>query len=104
MRDERVLPPSNQSGIGIGAVGLQGEPSRDRKRPDLCAEYGHPGNCFNSWLDRTWCLCGERIYEGNASKHPACCDGPLIEYDDPDEKAGISAAIGSTWEERHGYQ
>jgi hypothetical protein len=66
--------------IGTGAVGFGGKPSPTRKRPDLCAEQGHPGCTYNAWLDRTWCLCGEVITDGDTSvPHVACCGGPLEE-------------------------
>lgn len=52
---------------------------RHRKRPDLCADHGHPGVTYNPWEGRTWCLCGDATYEGNTFTHAACCDGPLTE-------------------------
>lgn len=67
--------------IGTGAVGFGGEPSRTRKRPDLCADHGHPGCTYNVWLDRTWCLCGEFTYPGDQFTHSACCGGPLEEVE-----------------------
>lgn len=67
-------------GIGIGAVGLGGTPSPRRTRPDLCAGLGHPGCTYNARMDRTWCLCGAAITDGNtAVPHIACCGGPLEE-------------------------
>lgn len=58
---------------------------RRRKRPDLCADYDHPGVTYNPWVDKTWCLCGEVIRDGDAITrgdwpHKAdCCGGPLEE-------------------------
>ncbi len=68
-------------GIGIGAPGLAGEPSRYRTRPDLCGSFGHPPCTYNPWLDKTWCLCGRTVADGNAVTvpHVAGCDGVLIE-------------------------
>lgn len=48
-----------------------------RKRPDLCAEHGHPGVTYNAREGRTWCLCGEAQYDGDTFTHAACCGGPL---------------------------
>lgn len=50
-----------------------------RTRPDLCAEHGHPGVTYNPREDRTWCLCGEVVRDGNHHTHAACCGGPLEE-------------------------
>jgi hypothetical protein len=64
--------------VGTGAVGFGGDPSPVRKRPDLCAGQGHPGCTFNAALDKTWCLCGEVVTDGDtAVPHVACCGGPL---------------------------
>lgn len=54
---------------------------RPAKRPDLCAEYGHPGVTWNPWIGRTWCLCGTHTYPGNQHTHAACCGGPLEDGD-----------------------
>lgn len=54
-------------------------PSRTRKRPDLCAEHGHPGVTYHPQMDRTWCLCGQVVRDGNQHTHAACCGGPLEE-------------------------
>lgn len=66
-------------GFGNVGLGVGGDPSPTRKRPDLCAEYDHPGVTFNPWQDRTWCLCGEVVRDGNHFTHAACCGGPLEE-------------------------
>jgi len=69
-------------GGGFGVVGLgdPGSPSPTRKRPDLCAEHGHPGATYNTALDLTWCLCGAEITGGDTTvPHVACCGGPLEE-------------------------
>lgn len=65
--------------IGVVAHGRAGAPSKTRPRPDLCAEHGHPGVTYHPQQDRTWCLCGETIYDGNTATHAACCGGPLEE-------------------------
>lgn len=57
-------------------------PNYYRTRPDRCAEHNHPGVTFNPLMNRTWCLCGERRYEGrptSVDEHLACCHGPLTE-------------------------
>lgn len=56
-------------------------PDRWRKRPDLCAGNGHPGVTYNPHMDKTWCLCGEVIRDGNQFTHGACsgCGGSLVE-------------------------
>ena len=66
-------------GIGIGAPGLAGEPSRHRTTPEDCGLGFHPPATFNPWHDMTWCLCGAKTYPGNVATHAACCDGPLTE-------------------------
>ena len=58
-------------------TGRQMVPFPTRKRPDLCAEHGHPGVTFNPWMGKTWCLCGEIVREGDSATHAACCGGPL---------------------------
>lgn len=63
-----------------GVVGLGvASPSRTRKRPDLCAEHGHPGVTYNPQMGRTWCLCGQVARDGDHHTHAACCGGPLEE-------------------------
>ena len=54
-------------------------PSRTSKRPDLCADHGHPGVTYHPQMDRTWCLCGQVVREGDHHTHAACCGGPLEE-------------------------
>lgn len=68
-------------GFGVVGQGVGGNPSRTRTRPDLCPAYGHPGVTYHPQQDRTWCLCGEHIYDGNTVvvPHMACCGGPLTE-------------------------
>lgn len=70
-------------GIGIGAVGLVDARPIHRKRPELCADHGHPGVTFNPWQNRTWCLCGDVIRDGDHFTHAACCGGPLAEEPTP---------------------
>lgn len=62
--------------IGAARHGIA-DPSPTRKRPDLCADHGHPGVTFNPWAGRTWCLCGEVTYDGDQATHADCCGGPL---------------------------
>lgn len=69
---------------GIGLCGPGSEPQPDpfphRKRPDLCASFDHPGSTYNPHMDKTWCLCGEIIRDGNHATHDdCCCGGRLIE-------------------------
>lgn len=66
-------------GFGIVGLGIGGDRSPNRKRPDLCAEHDHPGVTYHPWLDKTWCLCGEIVRAGNHHMHAACCGGPLEE-------------------------
>ncbi|HHX46039.1 MAG TPA: hypothetical protein GX718_01505 [Brevibacterium sp.] len=74
------LAPPTWTGFGVVGLGDPGEPSRRRTRPDLCADHGHPGCTYNDRLDRTWCLCGEVVTEGDtAVPHVSCCGGPLEE-------------------------
>lgn len=68
-----------RGGFGVVGLGDAGDPSSHRKRPDLCAAHGHPGATFNPRQNRTWCLCGSVIREGNHFTHAACCGGPLEE-------------------------
>lgn len=76
------------SGFGVVGLGISGPPAPYRLRHDLCADYNHPGNCFNTALDRTWCLCGKVQYEGDARTWMAEFDGPLVEYLNPDGTYG----------------
>ncbi|MFV8169854.1 hypothetical protein [Mycolicibacterium peregrinum] len=49
-------------------------------RSELCAAMDHPGVTYNSWENRTWCICGLVTYTGRPStvdQHLACCGGPL---------------------------
>lgn len=52
-----------------------------RTCPEKCADHGHPGCTYNPQMNRTWCLCGEVVRDGNQldPTHPACCDGALTE-------------------------
>jgi hypothetical protein len=70
-------------GFGIVGLGIS-SPSLTRTRPDLCAEHGHPGATYNPQQDKTWCLCGEVVRDGDHHEHVACCDGPLMERRDPE--------------------
>ncbi len=65
--------------IGIAGHGVSA-PALIRMRPDLCAEHGHPGVTYNPWHDKTWCLCGEVVVNGNHDTWADKCGGPLIEY------------------------
>lgn len=72
-------------GFGVVGLGVVGEASRTRTRPDLCADHDHPGVTYHPQLDRTWCLCGDVVRDGYAITtgnwpHKAdCCGGPLVE-------------------------
>lgn len=67
-------------GFGNVGLGIGGDPSPTRTRPDLCEGRGHPGATYNAAMDMTWCLCGAVIADGDtAVPHIACCDGPLVE-------------------------
>lgn len=67
------------------------DPWRHRLHPERCPELGHPACTYNSWSDRTWCLCGERTYTGDAVERvgdalsSAHCGGPLSECLGPDQ-------------------
>lgn len=65
---------------GVVGLGDPGEPSTTRTRPDLCAGLDHPPVTYNPWLDKTWCLCGQVVRDGDCHVHGiACCNGPLTE-------------------------
>lgn len=67
-------------GFGVVGLGDPGKPATHRTRPDLCAGMGHPGATYNAAMNKTWCLCGASITDGDtAVPHIACCDGPLTE-------------------------
>lgn len=67
-------------GFGNVGLGVGGDPSPTRTRPEACEGMGHPGATYNADMDLTWCLCGAQITDGNtAVPHIACCDGPLVE-------------------------
>lgn len=72
-------------GIGVGAVGHGGKPSPYRTRPDLCGEHGHPGVTYHPQMNRTWCLCGEVVTDGNTVTWPKAdgIGGPLREEIQP---------------------
>ncbi len=74
------LAPGVSASIGTAIHGGS-SPSPTRKRPDLCAEYGHPGVTYNPWHDVTACLCGLRWQEGDQVVVPYMdkCGGPLEE-------------------------
>lgn len=65
--------------IGVAALGKIWDGPVRITRPDLCAEYGHPGCTYHPQMDKTWCLCGAIIRDGNHHTHAACCGGPLEE-------------------------
>ena len=50
-----------------------------RTRPDLCPEHGHPGVTYNPWHNKTWCLCGEHVYDGDQNSRADWPGGPLHE-------------------------
>jgi len=54
-----------RGGFGVVGLGIGGDPSTEFRRPDLCAEHGHPGVTYNPNMDDTWCLCGQRVRPGN---------------------------------------
>ncbi|ROR91719.1 hypothetical protein [Nocardioides aurantiacus] len=62
-------------GFGVVGLGVSGQPARHRPSPELCAEFDHPGATYNPWQDKTWCLCGDVIRQGNHATHDACCCG-----------------------------
>lgn len=70
--------------IGVCAVGkVDDKPPLPAKRPDLCADLDHPGCTYNPIQGKTWCLCGDVIYDGDqAVQCLSCCGGPLS--GDPD--------------------
>lgn len=65
--------------IGVVRHGMSDGPSRHTPLPDKCADHGHPSSTYNPWADKTWCLCGEIIREGNTVTHPkpTACGQPL---------------------------
>lgn len=70
------MPPHWTAGVvghGVSAPPLY------RKRPDLCADHGHPGVTYNPWHDKTWCLCGAEIYDGDQNSRADWPGGPLHE-------------------------
>lgn len=84
---------------GVVALGRHDPKAMKRKRPDLCAEHGHPGVTYNPHMDKTWCLCGEVVRDGDHFTHAACCGGPLEEEalavpdDDPAHMEKLDATI-----------
>jgi hypothetical protein len=38
---------------------------RRRLHPQRCESAGHPGWTFNPWHNRTWCLCGAVVRNGD---------------------------------------
>lgn len=64
---------------GVAADDTRLDPSTQQD----CTELGHPGVTFNSWLDRTWRLCGATSYPGRPAtvdEHLACCGGQLDRF------------------------
>lgn len=41
-----------------------------RAEREACADRGHPHGCFASWLDVTFCECGQRRTAGNHYRLP----------------------------------
>lgn len=66
---------------GNGAQGHAGDPGPHQHRPERCADRDHPGVTYNPWHDKTWCLCGEVVRDGNAVEWPKAtgCEGPLVD-------------------------
>ena len=60
-----MTPRIGGHGFGNVGLGVGGDPSPTRTRPDLCAGVGHPGVTYNPWHDITACLCGARWQDGN---------------------------------------
>jgi len=82
-----ALPDRLLGGFGVVGAGIGGDPPPFYTRPDLCASQGHPGCTYNPWMDKTWCLCGQRVQDGNQFTHSACCGGPLTSADSPERRA-----------------
>ena len=67
--------------IGTGNLGHAGTPNPYRLRPDLCPNEGHPGVTYHPQQNRTWCLCGAVIRDGDTVTWPKADGegGPLRE-------------------------
>lgn len=67
--------------VGVVGQGIGGEPSRRRSTPELCQYFLHPPVTYNPWIDRSWCLCGQKTYPGECvvKIHLACCEGAMTE-------------------------
>ena len=53
-------------GRALGVVGHGvSTPATWRYTPERCADHGHPGSTYNPQMDRTWCLCGEKVVDGD---------------------------------------
>lgn len=79
---------SRYGGFGIVGLGDVGDPNPfpHRKRPDLCASFDHPGATYNPGADKTWCLCGQAVRDGDQATHDdCCCGGRLVDclHDEP---------------------
>ena len=63
--------------IGVVGHGV-GAPATWRYMPEKCADHGHPGHTYNERMGRTWCLCGEKVVDGNTVDFAYLGkDGPL---------------------------
>lgn len=73
--------------IGVAAPGLVGDPGPHQHRPARCADHGHPGVTYHPQMDRTWCLCGVVVRDGNTVTWPKAdgCHGPLTDCAHPKE-------------------
>lgn len=40
----------------------------------MCPDYGHPGQTYHPQQHRTWCRCGDVIYDGDTTRCPVCED------------------------------
>lgn len=65
--------------IGVVGHGVNRGTATHTPRPELCADHDHPGNLYHPQQDRTWCLCGAVIRDGDAVKwpKPTQCGGAL---------------------------
>lgn len=81
------------SGRAIGVVGHGvSSPATWRYMPEKCADHGHPGNTYNPWQDRTWCLCGETVVDGNTVDFAYLGKDGLLAQRLPDEGDGLEAS------------
>lgn len=59
-----TAPQPSSRALGVVGHGVS-TPSTWRYTPERCGDHGHPGHTYNPWQDRTWCLCGAQIVDGN---------------------------------------